>query len=56
LLKSAVLWTGEIFECEFERTCANPVMTVPMKKRFHAELFIDKRAALFRDSNQSCDQ
>jgi len=39
LNNGAVVWR--------ERMCENPMMTFPIKKRIHTELFIDRTAALY---------
>jgi len=49
---SAVLCSGESVVFWKERTCGNPVMTFPIKKKFNIELFIDETAALFKRKTQ----
>jgi len=47
LVANTVLqWSGER-ECWVERTCGNPEMTFPIKKRINTELFNERTAALY---------
>jgi len=44
--KMTLVSTVEMYRAE--KTCGNPAMTFPIKKRIYTELFIDRTTALYR--------